>query len=303
VNPGGAQRSSRPVVSAALVTVGLTVLTALVAMAARSPLSSSAPVNAASARAPTVALFILLLGTGIVALAAIVVLLWPGRGTDEPEFVPARPKVHWIWKALAILLPFALGAALVTAAIVGAKRRNISTLVPRGLAGTGLVAGSNGRSAAARPSGSGFVLPTWLPWTLIAIAAMALAVAIVVFLMRRKTAVDEPPDRDAARSAVQAAIGALDTAQDPRAAVIAAYRAMERTFAAHGLARSPTEAPREYLARMLAVRSATDGEASTLTNLFEEARFSTHPISERVRELALTALQRLRARLGGDRPQ
>jgi hypothetical protein len=42
-----------------------------------------------------------------------------------------------------------------------------------------------------------------------------------------------------------AAISALDSTQDPRNAVIAAYAAMERTFAAHdlGRSRSPRLAP------------------------------------------------------------
>ncbi|MGB0091097.1 MAG: DUF4129 domain-containing protein, partial [Solirubrobacteraceae bacterium] len=98
---------------------------------------------------------------------------------------------------------------------------------------------------------------------------------------------------------VEAAIGALETATDPRGAVIAAYGAMERTLATHGVARSPAEAPREYLRRTRAASSATEREARTLTGLFEEARFSTHPIPERVRELASSALSCLRARLPG----
>lgn len=97
--------------------------------------------------------------------------------------------------------------------------------------------------------------------------------------------------------AVEAAIGALDTIADPRGAVIAAYVAMQATLAERGVARSPAEAPREYLRRVLMAISATEREATTLTGLFEEARFSTHPIPERVRELALAALSSLRARL------
>jgi hypothetical protein len=42
---------------------------------------------------------------------------------------------------------------------------------------------------------------------------------------------------------------------------------------------------------------ATEREARTLTGLFEEARYSTHPIPEPVRELALSALRSLQDRL------
>jgi hypothetical protein len=96
---------------------------------------------------------------------------------------------------------------------------------------------------------------------------------------------------------VDAAIGALDAEADPRRAVIAAYRAMQQTLGEHGVARSPTEAPREYLQRVLTANQASEREAKTLTSLFEEARYSAHPIPERLREVALAALRSLQGRL------
>jgi hypothetical protein len=302
VSAAGGRDSRRWLVGATVATVGLAIAAALVAMAGRSPLSSAAPVNGASAQASVTALFLLLIGLGIVAFVALVILMWPGRGSDEPEFVPAAPRVHWISKVIAILLALTLAAALVAAAIVGTHgAQRASGLASGGLGEVGAVPG---RSVAARtPAGSGFVLPAWLPWTLIAIVALGVTVAVAVLFVRREIAVDRAPGDGVARAAVRAAIGALDTAEDPRSAVIAAYRAMEGTFAAHGLARSATEAPREYLRRVLALRSADDGEARTLTNLFEEARYSTHPVSERVRELALATLRRLRARLDIEDPR
>ena len=266
----GAQRSRRWAITAALATVGLTIAAGLVAIASRSPLSSSAPVNATSARAPITALFMVLAAAGIVVIVAIVALIWPRRGSDEPEFVYERPGVSWISKLIAILLPLALGAALVVAAIVGAHgAQRASGVGNASLVGTG----SAGRLVDERPSaGGGFVLPGWLPYTVIAIVALAAALAIVVLLVRHRVTDDEPRGSDVASSAVGAAIGALDTAVDPRAAVIAAYQAMEGTFAAYGIARSATEAPREYLVRLLAGRGAGTDDVRTLTGLFEEAR-------------------------------
>jgi len=97
--------------------------------------------------------------------------------------------------------------------------------------------------------------------------------------------------------AVSEALVALDSVEDPRAAVIAAYAAMQETLAARGFPRRPAEAPREYLERVLLASSASEAEARTLTGLFEEARFSAHPISEQVRQRALSALRAVRAAL------
>ena len=128
----------------------------------------------------------------------------------------------------------------------------------------------------------------------IVLVAMLAGVAVLVLCRGRRG-----PTHLSGRAgaAVEAAIEALDTITDPRSAVIAAYASMERTLAAHGVARLPAEAPREYLRRVLVETDGTARDAGTLTGLFEEARFSTHPVPERVRELALAALSSVRARL------
>jgi hypothetical protein len=51
------------------------------------------------------------------------------------------------------------------------------------------------------------------------------------------------------------------------------------------------------LERILLASGATARDAETLTGLFEEARYSAHPIPDRMRELAASALASLRARL------
>jgi heme/copper-type cytochrome/quinol oxidase subunit 2 len=275
------------------VVVGLTAATAVIAMAARAPLARSTPVDAASARAPTTALFMLFGSAGVVALAALAWFIWPGRRRKSDEFVPERVRVHWLWKLLAIVLPFALGAALVAAAVLGSQAVRTA---PRLTGHAGPARPPSALPARPRAAGGGFVLPFWLPWTVLAIVFVAVAAAVVL-LRRRTSRADEPSVQSAARAAVQAAIGELDRASDPRSGVIAAYSAMEGTLAAHGIARSPAEAPREYLRRVLVASAATEREARTLTGLFEEARFSAHPISEGVRELALSALNSLRERL------
>jgi hypothetical protein len=266
----------------------------VVAIAARAPLSRSTPVDARSVQTPTAAVFMLIAGIGIVMLGALAILVWSGRRRkdDPPEHESPPIEVHWIWKMLATLAPFALGAALVAAAVTGSKRAQNG---PR-FGGTFVLGGSAPLSGP--PSGAtGFVVPSWLPWTVLGIVAVAAFAGVVALWLRRPRPSAAPPDARATRAAVDAAIGALDAEADPRRAVIAAYGAMQRTLGEHGVVRSSTEAPREYLQRVLTASRANDREVRTLTGLFEEARYSTHPIPERLREVALAALRSLQGRL------
>ena len=290
------QRSSTRA-RAAAAALGLAAAAALVAMAARAPLSRATRVDARSAQAPTTALFMLLAGTGIVMLGAMVLVVWSGRRRkdDPPEREPTRIEVSWIWKVMAIVLPFALGAALVAAAVIGTRSGRTGPQF-----GGQPFGGAPPR--ATRPTGAGgaFAVPAWLPWTLLAIVAIALAAGALVLWRQRQRPATEAVEASAARAAVEAAIGALDDEADPRRGVIAAYGAMQRTLADRGIVRSPAEAPREYLQRALLASRAAEGEARTLTGLFEEARYSTHPIPERLRDAALSALRSLQRHLQGE---
>ena len=222
--------------------------------------------------------------------------LWSGRRRkdDPPEHEPTPIEVPWIWKVLATLLAVCAGGR------AGRGRRDrLQTSAER--AGVWEHASCPGGpdQLSGRTSGAttGFVVPSWLPWTLLGTVAVAVVAAVVVLWLRPPRPAVAPPEASAARAAVDAAIGALDAEADPRRAVIAAYAAMQRTLGEHGVARSSTEAPREYLQRVLVAGQANEREARTLTGLFEEARYSTHPIPERLREVALAALRSLRGRL------
>jgi len=277
--------------TAVVVTLGLVLAVAVVAMAGKAPLSHSTPVDARSAQAPTVALVVLLLGVGIVTLGALVMLAWTGRRRkdDPPEDEPTPTEVSWIWKLVATLVPFAVGAALVVAAVIGT--RSVGNAPRFGTLPPGLAPPNSSPSTGTR---RGFVLPVWLPWTVLAIVAVAVAAGLLLLWLRRtETSTQAPETASASRAAVEAAIGALDAESDPRRAVIAAYAAMQRTLGERGVVRFPSEAPREYLERALVASRATEHEARTLTGLFEEARYSEHPIPERLRAVALSALRSL----------
>ena len=171
--------------------------------------------------------------------------------------------------------------------------------------------------------------PTWLWWLLGAIAAAALAwvgARIVRELMRirwrpprlrrwrwrrrpgrRPTSRPRPSrpawlDRDeaeVARDAVDAALVPLRDPADPRAAVIEAYARMEHVLAERELGRRTPEAPREYLRRVMREQGMPEASLTTLTALFEEARFSRHPIPESAPRRAASELQTARAVLAG----
>jgi len=279
------------------VACGLGALVSVVALASRAPLDGSASVNASATRTPFSALLVLAAGAGLIALGAMAVVMRPGRRrrNDEPERERPALQVHWAWKVVAILVPFALGAALLAAAVLGVR------IFP----GPGRPrAVSVGHRVVATPSpvriARGFELPSWLPWTILGILAVAVLVGGWLLLRRWRTLTDEVPRAPATREAVEAAISALGSTRDPRAAVIAAYVAMERTFAAHDLGRRRPEAPREYLRRVVRANAAPRDPATTITGLFEEARFSPHPIPETARTRTLAAMSALRATVGAE---
>jgi Domain of unknown function (DUF4129) len=171
--------------------------------------------------------------------------------------------------------------------------------------------------------------PALLWWLLAAIAATAagwVAVRIARELMRihwrlprfggwwwrwrrrARTAPDESPatepapvahhdDAEVAREAVDAALAPLGEPADPRAAVIEAYARMENVLAERELGRRTPEAPREYLRRVMREQGMPQESLATLTALFEEARFSRHPIPESAPRRAASELQTARVAL------
>ena len=93
-----------------------------------------------------------------------------------------------------------------------------------------------------------------------------------------------------------------DLSREPREAIIACYAAMEKALAdAPGAAPQASDTPTEVLARAVGKQALSAGSASTLVELFTEARFSPHVMTERHRDTAEQALRsvlvELRSRL------
>jgi uncharacterized membrane protein YhaH (DUF805 family) len=136
----------------------------------------------------------------------------------------------------------------------------------------------------------------WLP-VIVTVALIVIAVAAWWYAGRaRRKARGELRPRLAAAvaQAVDESLDDLRAEPDPRRAVIAAYARLERVLAAHGFPRKPSEAPLEYLARMLTDLSVSHRAARALTELFERAKFSQHAVGPEMKEQAIEALETVR---------
>jgi hypothetical protein len=134
-------------------------------------------------------------------------------------------------------------------------------------------------------------------WPLLVLAAGTLVAAFAVSRLVRPEE-DEPTAIDAGTLLVDALDTALDDlswSDDPRSAIIKAYYDIERTLRNHDLGRQPSEAPREYLERVLGGAALDPAALTTLTDLFEQARYSDHTVGLTERQAAIDAMESVRA--------
>jgi len=103
-----------------------------------------------------------------------------------------------------------------------------------------------------------------------------------------------PTLEDDVAGSLSDAIDDLESEPDARRAVIAAYARMERVFGRHGLRRLASETASEYLQRILLGLTTRVEAVGRLTGLFEQAKFSDHPIDGRMKQDAIDALRVIR---------
>jgi hypothetical protein len=225
----------------------------------------------------------------ILALAGIALLIarliWARRSG-----VPLRRQRRSLWWLL--LLPFfTFGLA-----------RILQKLRQRHAAAAAAAARHAGASAGAAAAGH---KPPGSPWPLLALFAVAALTAAGMTVYRRRRAGPLPPlgtlaDADAAPLAAALAAGAraLHEDPDPRTAIIGCYAAMERSLADAGLPPRMADTPAEVLSRATAGGLVRAAPAATLTGLFRQARYSSHPMTEADRAAAIGALAQVQAGLG-----
>ncbi|MGO9558180.1 MAG: DUF4129 domain-containing protein [Acidimicrobiales bacterium] len=116
-----------------------------------------------------------------------------------------------------------------------------------------------------------------------------------------------PPSRDGLSDfpsgALTAAVAGVTVSNpedepDPRKAIVAAYIAMTEAAAKCGALRESYETPSEYLQRLLGIAGAPARPASRLTGIFERARYSSEPLGEDGRSVAISSLRDIRAGIG-----
>ncbi len=141
------------------------------------------------------------------------------------------------------------------------------------------------------------------PWPLLVFFVVVALAAAALTMYRRRRALpplpqqDADPDAEPLAAALAAGARALHEDPDPRTAIIGCYAAMERSLADAGLPPRVADTPAEVLGRATASGLVRSAWAATLTGLFRQARYSSHPMTEADRAAAIDALARVRADL------
>lgn len=99
---------------------------------------------------------------------------------------------------------------------------------------------------------------------------------------------------DAVQEALGAAAAQLRRQLPPRDAVVAAWITLEESAARHGVHRSPSQTPTEFVTALLP-HSQDGAAAQELREVYLRARFSQRPVTEQDVALAADALERLRS--------
>jgi hypothetical protein len=159
-------------------------------------------------------------------------------------------------------------------------------------------AAANGRPHGAAHAGGATSLKL-VAAVLIAIGVLA-SIVLAVYLVRasRLRRATRESHTNGLVAAVDESLEDLARETDPRRAVIKAYGRMERALAVAGTGRSQAETPLEYLRRALAAVHTNQQSIRRLTDLFEQARFSSHWIDATMKQEAIGALTALRSELG-----
>jgi hypothetical protein len=138
-----------------------------------------------------------------------------------------------------------------------------------------------------------------LGWLVLPMALTFVVLTPAAFLIRRRfnRAPDAAEDPGGLGPAVRASIAALESERDPRKAILRAYARMEQAFEKVEIVRARDETASEFLGRVMRRLRVSTDSATELTERFEEARFSTHALTEGDRELALASLHRVEREL------
>jgi hypothetical protein len=260
---------------------------ALIAAAASGDVAAGSPRRPGDRVLDLLFSFGIVLGALVLLLGAVVyALTWRARMRGGEMRKPMS-----LVRAIAILT----GAFLLLLAIAYVRRRDL------GFDGQGVSdAVPPGSQDGSVPPGSRGYEPEFATMPVLIVAAAVLAAVVAVVLARRARRRSEERTESPPPTLSEVLADTLDDLRsepDPRRAVIAAYARLERALAAAGHARRRSDAPGEYLARVLREANVAPYAVERLTALFARAKFSQHEVGEEMRSEAIEALEEVREEL------
>jgi hypothetical protein len=233
----------------------------------------------------------LVFAADILVTAAIVDAIWYHRRLAKP----GKPR-HWT-STLALYLASMTPTILALIVLLYVRKPNGGgALFPMPGAG-GFGAPRFGAASDFKASTTSAV-DAWLGL----VFAILIVIAFLAWLFwpavnRRETRSRVPQIDAVVAVAVEESLEVLGSMTDPRQAIIAAYASMEASMSRAGWPRRASEAPVEFVTRILAAAAGMSGDLMRLTELFEVAKFSDHVVGERMRDDAIGALSGIRERL------
>ncbi len=262
------------------------VLTVVVALAAVSiAANGGVPVGSGGARRPSewaidvaVSLLLVVMAMGSV-FAAVVLVLRPSVLGDAAPLVRKRGRVLSAGVLIVLVILAAYGIRRL--AVDEGARARVGGLLP----------GQDTTDALGHTADR--YEPSFAALPVIVVCVLAAAAGLAWLLAVRARRDEEAADGSIAEALAAVLDDTLDdlrAERDPRRAVIAAYARLERVLAAHGAPRRPSEAPDEYLRRVLASLDLSPDAVSRLTALFQTAKFSHHKVNSDMKDEAIEAL-------------
>ncbi|HTM84246.1 MAG TPA: DUF4129 domain-containing protein [Mycobacterium sp.] len=229
-----------------------------------------------------------------------------GAAGAEPvrtELRGLRVRLRWRWA----LVGFAMMACwLFAVLLITQLTPGLDSTTPAPRTPSSPQAPAPGSPAPARPPNPADSDGSALPYLATATAIMLLVLAFGAITGRARPTVPvgddasiEPPSRPTgpeslARAAELGLVQIADLSREPRAAIIACYVAMEYGLSlAPGAAPRDSDTPSEVIARAVHHHALSTGSATELVELFTEARFSPHVMTEHHRDSAVRALRRV----------
>jgi hypothetical protein len=280
-----------------LIAVGLVL--ALAATLVRTPSTSTAPGASlvVTLPDPVRVLVLILLASSTVLLLA----LQRPRRTGPGEPAAAREyRTRSPWTAVLSITPFVvlllIACYLVWSQGTGDEERPIERAMTA-------IAGLLDFLARTRKT------PTTVPLFDVTIAALALSLALGVFLLMALVTFADRLQHwwvSVPQAAAPATTPAEEIPADPREepdarrAVIAAYRHFERAAASARTPRAVWQTPAEFRRTIAARWPAVSTPVARLTTLFEVARFSDRPLDGGARDVACADLATIAAALGAE---